>query len=182
MLDFSQVRQVIIEPHIQKFTFNYCILSTLNVFPKEINLVILELQFNKMINTIIKMEDDEKMSLLLQIVGMDIYHHKENESYEEKKIIEFILTYLSHTIYNNKDIFSINFNIVGQTLMSKEMILIYHDIDKNYLKVKNQSLPFIRNFLFNNPINMIDIIESNMKSMFNTKKKYLIHIKKYEDD
>src|SRR5688500_15551426 len=116
MFDFSKVRESIIYPHIKKFTFNYCIFSTLNVFPKEINLVILEMQFNKMIKSLIQVEKDEKLSLLLQIVGMYVYQHKNDDHFEEDNLIQFIISYLSSIIIN--DPIPINFNLVGKTLKS----------------------------------------------------------------
>lgn len=175
MFDFSKVRQSLLDPHIKKFTFNYCILSTLNIFPKEINIVILELQFYKMIQSLITVEEDEKLSVLLQIVGMHVYDHKDDANFVEDNLIQFIISYLSALIINHP--IPINFDLVGKTLKTNELIDEYHNVDKKYLKVKKELLPIVKAFTLTYQKDIpFTVIVSNMKGMLNTKKKYLEHL------
>ena len=178
MFDFSKVEEVIIEPYRNKFIFNYNILSAFNVLPKEINIYILSIRYNQLFVKLKQVHEDEKLSLMLQVLGIACVNNQDVMR-QEIKFMEFILPWVSAGIFDNTDKSDISFKSIYKLLNTYEMINEYNQIDKDCVKVKQLLLPSINtiklNYLYNAGMNsstMGDMIAQSFK----TKEKYLIHL------
>lgn len=109
MFVFSKVEEAIIEPYKNKFTFGYNILVTLNVFPKEINIFILSLRCNHLFEKLYQVNQDEKLSLMLQVLGVTIINNH-YIAWQELKVVKFMMQWSTSftNVHYKSDIYHLN--------------------------------------------------------------------------
>ena len=172
MYNFNKAKELIIGEYKDDYLFCHAVLSSLNVFPHELDLVILNFQFDNLKNQLSDLMYDEDTTFMMQYVTIAFGKKMKHEPFGFPDESYFgILT--SHcitictNIYNGVHIEEKDYFLEGYNM--NDVVQKYHDIPTNeFLTIKAEvdkeweTLEYVKTFAAN-----------SLKKFLKTNEKYL---------
>ncbi len=158
MYDFDKIKGLIIDEYKEHYLFSHCLLSSFG-FPHELDLVILDFQFDAFKNKLINIKYDELICFAFQYLMVANIKKMKNESFGFPKdsyfgsLTDFLLNEISHYISTGEMIKlenlskEYNINTITQNynkIDPTELLNIKTEIDKIWETEVGPLMPFIQ--------------------------------------